>query len=194
MDKVHDRGRLDWMVELAGATIPATAAALAAVWLAPVEGWATGNAMLVGFGGTFAMAFAMLRLVPPEARRLALPEFQIAPLEADELLLDDVVTDDELLLNRVYAGVDELLLDEPMRGRLQLDAVAELLLDDPLLVPPADSRVVQLFADDRMPSAGQLKQRIDRHLAAGERPAASRDASDALTDALAELRRSMRHG
>ena len=73
-----------------------------------------------------------------------------------------------------------------------------LLLDDPLTEPETDSRVVQMFAHLPLPTPGQLKERIDRHLATGsmhvvhefEGPAP--DASDALYAALADLRRSLR--
>jgi hypothetical protein len=43
-----------------------------------------------------------------------------------------------------------------------------------------------------MPTPGQLKARIDRHLEGGGPAEASPDASQALYDALAELRRSLR--
>jgi len=42
-----------------------------------------------------------------------------------------------------------------------------------------------------MPTAGQLKDRIDRHLVNGTAPASPPDASAALHEALAELRRSL---
>jgi hypothetical protein len=63
----------------------------------------------------------------------------------------------------------------------------ELLLEDALPQVAPDSRVVQLFDPAAMPTAGQLKERIDRHLerASSDSPA---DASQALYDALAELR------
>lgn len=64
----------------------------------------------------------------------------------------------------------------------------ELVLDDILAALDPDSRVVQLFARGDVPTAGQLKDRIDRHLD-GALPRA--DASQALNDALAELRRSL---
>ena len=180
MSKAHDRGRLDWLVEIAGASAPAMAAAYAAAKLAPGNGWSLSSAVLVGSCGAFAAAFTALRFVPAEARHLTLPEFAAA-----------VVLDDALLLDEPYAGTDELLLDQPL-ALAATEAVAELLLDDPLPAPEPDSRVVQLFADGRMPTAGQLKHRIDRHLADGARPAAPSDASDALSEALAELRRSLR--
>jgi hypothetical protein len=53
-----------------------------------------------------------------------------------------------------------------------------------------DSRVVRLFDPAAMPTPGELKTRIDDHLAPdGERSA---EAAKALHDALAELRRSLR--
>ena len=65
-----------------------------------------------------------------------------------------------------------------------------LLLDDILAELGPDSRVVRLFDRAAMPSPGELKERIDRHLDAGT--AFTGDASQALHDALAELRRSLR--
>ena len=123
-----------------------------------------------------------MRIVPAESRYLALPDFESA-----------VLFDEVLLLDERYEALDELLLDQP-QVEAATEAVAELLLDDPLPAPTPDSRVVILFADGRMPTAGQLKDRIDRHLADGARPVqvSPSDASDALSDALAELRRSLR--
>ncbi len=180
MGTIHDRGQLDWLVEVAGATAPAVAAAFAAARLAPVNGWPTNIAVLAGFVGVFVAAFAAMRVVPAEPRHLALPGFEPAAI------LDKV-----LLLDEPYAEPDELLLDRPL-VEAETAAVAELLLDDALPAPAPDSRVVQLFAAGRMPTAGQLKHRIDRHLADGGSAAEPSDASDALSEALAELRRSLR--
>lgn len=179
MGKAQDRGRLDWLVEVAGAAAPALAAAFAAAKLAPVNGWSLSTAILGAGAGTYLAAFAAMRAVPAEPRHLALADFA-------------VVLDDELLLDEPYLPMlDEMLLDDPCVVDAA-DAVAELLLDDPLPAPAVNSRVVQLFADGRMPTAGQLKSRIDRHLADGGKPAPTADASDALSAALAELRRSLR--
>lgn len=185
MSKIQDRGRLDWVVEVAGASAPALAAAFAAAKFAPVYGWAVPIAALVAGGGALAVAWVALRIVPPEPRRHRLPAF------------GGVVLDDELLLDQPVADI--LLLDQPLVEReaqplveRETRAVAELLLDDPLATPAADSRVVQLFADGRMPNAGQLKTRIDQHLADSGKAVPAADASDALSDALAELRRSLR--
>lgn len=180
MSNKHDRGQLDWLVELVGAAAPTIAAAFAAAQLAPVNDWPLATAVLVAGGGMFVAAFTAMRFVPADARRHALPEFDTA-----------VVLDEVLLLDELYQVMDELLLDQPL-VEAATEAVAELLLDDPLPAAAPDSRVVQLFADGRMPTAGQLKHRIDRHLADGARPAPSSDASDALSEALAALRRSLR--
>jgi hypothetical protein len=88
------------------------------------------------------------------------------------------------------AGDQILLLDQPVDE--QIHALAELMLDDPLTPPEPDSRVVQLFA--AKPSAGELVNRIERHLGRSA-PAGlpgPADATDALRRALDELRRSLR--
>ena len=178
MNKTHDRGQLDWLVELMGAAVPAVAAGYAAAKLAPASGWPIATAMLLGVGGVFLAAFAALRIVPAEPRHLALPDFE-----------PDAIFDDDLTFD------DELLLDQPWienKVETAIAVVAELLLDDPLSAPTPDSRVVQLFAGTRMPTAGQLKHRVDRHLADGAPPAPAIDAADALGEALSELRRSLR--
>ncbi len=66
----------------------------------------------------------------------------------------------------------------------------ELVLDDVLARLEDFSRVVRLFDRSAMPTPGELKSRIDRHL---ETPtAAPPDASQALHDALSQLRRTLR--
>ncbi len=193
MNRDHDRGTFDWLVELAGSMVPATAAAFAATRLAPTIGVPVGQAVLAAFTIVFALAFGILRLVPAEPRRLRLPQFEQPVLPDDVLSPEEAEFAEELLLSRRYLGWDELLLDQPVDEPVELSAVAELLLDDPLPAAEADSRVVQLFAPGRMPTAGQLQRRIDRHLAGEQRmPPTSQDASDALSEALAELRRSLR--
>jgi hypothetical protein len=57
---------------------------------------------------------------------------------------------------------------------------AELLLDDPLDRVNHDSRVVRLFDPRQMPAAGDSPRSVHP------------DASQALSEALAELRRSLR--
>ena len=63
-----------------------------------------------------------------------------------------------------------------------------LVLDDVLSELGPDARVVRLFDPAEMPTPGQLKVRIDRRLNGGTSHSESPDASQALYDALAELR------
>jgi hypothetical protein len=123
----------------------------------------------------FALAFAVMRRTGrPEAYRL--PDFH-AP-----------VAQSELLLERLWDGADELLLDTPAPLP---DPADELLLDDPLALP-GESRVVRLFDPRRFPDPGELNERIARHLARGGPAGSSADASDELRQALAELRSALR--
>jgi hypothetical protein len=87
-------------------------------------------------------------------------------------------------------GPDELLLTDA--DRLNPADRDPLVLDDVLAEIGPDSRVVRLFDPAAMPTPGQLKARIDRHLDDRGAAEASPDASQALYDALAELRRSLR--
>jgi hypothetical protein len=139
-----------------------------------------------------------------------LPEFDLLPIETSapeavagsyaELVLTPAMavrrTPSELLLTPDMAVLtSELLLTRgQMLGRAVEEPSVPLLLDDVLAELRPDSRVVQLFDPERMPTAGQLKSRIDRHLGRVARDAPARhapDASQALYDALADLRRSL---
>ena len=180
MSRAEDRGRFDGWVELAGAAVPAAAAGFAAFVLAPSLSLAPGPAMAGGAIAIFALAFAAMRSVPPEPRQHRLPHFHVEPIgELPELLLD-CVYEEPLLLVDLYEPADEALL-----------------LDDVLADPGAESRVVQLFGPQPVPTPGELKDRIDRHLAGAAGPVrgsetSAPDAADALFAALAELRRSLR--
>jgi hypothetical protein len=109
-------------------------------------------------------------------------------LGSDELLLTDRLNDELLLTEPVN---DELLLSDADRLAPPV-AADELVLDDILGEIASDARVVRLFDRKAMPTPGELKARIDSHI--GQAPAASApvDASQALSDALAELKRSLR--
>jgi hypothetical protein len=67
-----------------------------------------------------------------------------------------------------------------------------LLLDDVVASIGPDSRVVRLFDPTAMPTPGQLKARIDRHLDRAPLDSATPDDSQALFDALSELRLGLR--
>ena len=142
----------------------------------------------VGAGAAvaFAGAFAGLRAIAPEPQDFLLPALVPSAVPVAE--------SDELLLTEVYRSAppmsDELLLTEVYRPEPQLSD--ELILDDILAKLSPDSRVVRLFDPAAMPTPGHLKARIDQHLN-GESPRAPlEDASQALHEALAELRRSLR--
>ena len=166
------------MIDWVGATVPALCAAYAAMRVAPLFGaGALGSA--VGAGGVmFLIAFAFMASVKPQAATYAIA---VPAREVD---------DETLILDRVWQEVadelDELVLDRPL-VETRTSELAELLLDDALGAPDPGSRVVQLFAPD------QLKQRIDRHLANARAHDAvpAGDASDALSQALAELKQSL---
>jgi hypothetical protein len=65
-------------------------------------------------------------------------------------------------------------------------------LDDVLHAVGPDARVVRLFDVRAAASPAELKARVDRYLGQGASWARSPDASQALVDALTELRRSLR--
>ncbi|HVI05224.1 MAG TPA: hypothetical protein VM711_03915, partial [Sphingomicrobium sp.] len=104
-------------------------------------------------------------------------------LEADVL---DLTDSDRL-------EVEELVLtDSEMLGAAsQMPEKQPLVLDDILAEIDPEARVVRLFDRKAMPTPGQLKSRIDDHLGKDTRMTVP-DASAALSEALAELRRSLR--
>lgn len=167
------------------AAVPAVAAAWSAALLAPLVGWSPAIASPVVGLAVLAAGIAVMRWASPE------PTFMIAPFapptEQAELLLDALWQDAD-------ARADVLLLDQPLEVSLEpsMEALAELVLDDPLPEPEPDSRVVQLFAAPRIPTAGELALRIDRHLGFDGDAAPRQDAADSLRLALDELRRSLR--
>jgi hypothetical protein len=123
------------------------------------------------------------------------PQFKVRAFDVREIETDDFA--DELVLTDDDRLNDELLLTEADRltssDELVLSEADQLLLlDDVLAEIGPDSRVVRLFDRKAMPTPGQLKSRIDDHLGQAAPAAAQSDASQALSDALAELRRSLR--
>ena len=113
-------------------------------------------------------------------------------LENDDLVLtsDDRIGTVELLLTTDdQVAANELLLTEADRVATEVEP---LELDDILAEFGPDSRVVRLFDRKAMPTPGQLKTRIDDHLQHGTPAPVQSDAAQALSDALAELRRSLR--
>jgi hypothetical protein len=78
----------------------------------------------------------------------------------------------------VLTDADRLPVDEPLE------------LDDVLAELGPESRVVRLFDPAKMPTPGQLNSRIEAYQ--GRSAPTYPDASQQLSEALAELRRSLR--
>lgn len=165
--------RIETAVDRVAAALLAIASGYAAfVWLAASSRGPllVGEALAVGVLAYFISA-RLLSSVRPRTRKLPVPIFdvrEVEPLHASEPLL--------LKTSDVW----------------QQPAEEPLLLDDILAEIGPDSRVVRLFDPAAMPTAGELKSRIDRHLDGQASAAQSSDAAQALHDALAELRRSIR--
>ena len=142
---------------------------------------------------TFTLCRSWFAARAEKDQAFAVPVFdvrEIEMLDVDELLLTDldrvgsvelVLTDDDRI------AADELLLTEADRAPAE-----PLELDDILAELGPDSRVVRLFDRKAMPTPGQLKDRIDNHLDQARPEPVQSDAAQALSDALAELRRSLR--
>jgi hypothetical protein len=99
-----------------------------------------------------------------------------------------------VLLPREEQTIEELLLTTDMVADPPAAAEpnAELMLDDVLARIDSDSRVVRLFGPGQMPTAREIKSSIDRHLHFTRQGLNPPDATQALSDALAQLRRSLR--
>ena len=161
-------------IDIGSAGLFAGAAGYSAVLLiaSPVAGAAVATAAFVGAHRALGRIGDSPSLPLPDfaVEELAFPE----PGELPELLLTERT---ELLLTEVA----EALTDEE-------DA---LLLEDRLEAPPQDSRVIRLFDPRLLPTAGELHERIERHLQSPSE-AAYPDATAELHQALAELRKSLR--
>jgi hypothetical protein len=160
-------------VDRAASALFAAAGGYAAyVWLAPRSG---GPLLAAEAAAVAALAFLLcirsLSAIHPKARRLRVPVFDVRDIELGEL--------PELLLTDRH--------EEPT-ARLE----EPLDLDDILVELDPESRVVRLFDPAAMPTPGQLNARIERHLVGDSSAAASQDASQALHEALEQLRRSLR--
>ena len=123
---------------------------------------------------TFAGVFIVLRLTPGTAETYSMPAFSLADLP------DGGVECEELLLT------EEMVPDQLGAGQS-----SELVLDDALARPESGSRVVQLFGPAQIANAGELRANIGGHLHIQERSSNASDATQALSDALAQLRRSL---
>lgn len=187
--------RVETGVELAAATLFGGAVAYAAwSWLRVLTPQAWVYSVTAGVLAGL-ICFRTMRILNRHKPRLPVPIFNVRDIEPqlDELLLTDAERTGcaELVLtdaDRMETG--ELLLTEA--DQLSQPASRPLVLDDILAELGPESRVVTLFDPKAMPTPAQLKTRIDDHLGRGTPPVPLSDASQALSDALAELRRSLR--
>ena len=153
---------------------------LAATLLAAAVGFGVGSLLRGSVGqlqliliaaaalvATYLLCIRALRKVGSGASGHALPEF--APSAVEAIVLEELVLTEA---DRLHPQVEE-----------------PLELTDVLAEIAQDSRVVRLFDPSAMPTPGQLRDRIDRHLDEGT--AAPADASQALFEALSQLRRSL---
>jgi hypothetical protein len=192
-------GRFESGAERGAAALFAAAVAYAAYGLAVAAGADAPAALCAAAAGTLAYWPCSIALAARSGVSFDLPAFGLRAFEfiepGEELLLTNRVAPDELLLTDRVAATGELVLTDADR------ADAPLVLDDILAALGPDARVVRLFDRRAMtapPTPGQLHSRIAGYLgdeaplhAPPEGPAAS-DASEALSAALAELRRSLR--
>jgi hypothetical protein len=203
--------RLNMLVDLGSAAVLAAALGTAVYWIFSglrFESGTTEASVSVALF-SFLLTFEGMRRIDRTGDWLTLSAFVPAPIvaeEPDELVLTDIYRSvganadaGELMLTEVYRPADpiretgELLLSHVYRQGSEQD---ELLLDDILREIGPESRVVRLFDPSRMPTAGELQENIERHLSAAGRAAPEQNAypddSQALHDALAELKRSLR--
>lgn len=198
--------RIETGVERSASALFAAAVGYAAYGFSAASG--VEPQLALGAAGAGALAYLpcsrLLSLAGNRKRRFALGGFAVPEFEfedsPEELLLTDEVAPEELLLtDRV--DPDELVLTDNDRVEGPLD------LDDILAEIGPDARVVRLFDRKAMPAAAatpaQLQARIAEHLGAERLEdeatpiappnlAGPSDASQALSAALAELRRSLR--
>jgi hypothetical protein len=127
----------------------------------------------------FGIAWLALRLFCGNEPQFQMPIFNPADYEPGAI-------GGQLLLAAPVSAEAELVLDEPISA----EEDEELLLEVRAWPQFDDPRVVRLFDPARMPTAGELKERIDRHLHSPDRVIP--DAAQELHEAIAALRQSLR--
>ena len=138
--------------------------------------------------GAFMGSWLVLRKYGAGAKSLPLTSFDQTELEreltklAEEMQRTGGFADDPT----EDADLDELILEDELPASVE----DELILEDPLPARQEESRVIRLF-DPRTETAGEMQERIDRHIRTTSRPQLS-DASQELHEALAALRSSLR--
>lgn len=167
--------RIIWAVALE--VVPAVLfGASAGFCTSKLMGLAPSSVTPVGAGVTaFALAWFVLRLFRGNKPQFPMPRFDPADYEPE---IGQAAV--------LAAAEDELLLDEPVAAEEE----EELLLEVRAWPTEDNGRVIRLFDPARMPTAGELQERIDRHLQSPNRVIP--DAAQELHDAIAALRQSLR--
>lgn len=144
----------------------------------------------VGVGGIVFVATRRFLARIAATRALPVRVFDVRTIDP---VPEPAKVPEQLLLTHVQPpanALDELLLTD-VHAPSSEPGEEPLVLDDVLAELGPDSRVVRLFDRAAMPTPAQLKSRIDAHLSREAVDAPAPDASQALHDALAELRRSI---
>jgi hypothetical protein len=182
--------RIEAIVDHGAAAVLGAAVAAALFLLLPA-----GVAQQGRISAAAACAIVAFWLAAKALRKVGVrtPQFVLRPFEFSQLEFDPVeelvLTDADRLKHTIAQLADELVLTDADR---LLPAGDVLVLDDILAELGPDSRVVRLFDPAAMPTPGQLNARIEQHLRGVSCPAAPADASQALYEALNELKRSLR--
>lgn len=185
--------RIETFAEQVSAVLFAGAAGYAASAASTGETWRLAYAAGATIFAYF-MCLAGMKAAGGRRARFAIRILDVRNLdlsEPDELLLTERLTDELVLTDSDRLGAELILTDA---DRFQDDGAElpePLVLDDVLAAVGSDARVVRLFDRKAMPTPGQLSSSIDRHLDRGS-GSGHPDAAQALSDALAELRRSLR--
>jgi hypothetical protein len=173
--------RIEAVVDRAAAMLFATSLAFLATRFGSLQNVPTWFLALLAAAAGYAACTQILQAVHAERSQFTVAEFEVAEIPEPEPQLD------ELLLTEMT----ELVLTDTDRVGSER-SVDELVLDDILAEIGPGARVVRLFDPAGMPTPGQLKSRIDQHLSGATFSSPAPDDSQALHEALAELRRSLR--
>ncbi|WP_260483743.1 hypothetical protein [Sphingomicrobium flavum] len=145
-------GKYDSAIDLVASALMAAAFGWSLTRLAPGLGLAATGACVLA---AFALTHAFMRLSGVARKKRAIEPAAIEPLPFDESALAEAEAQEAAEAARPLPPPPSP--DEP------------LVLDDILAEMQPESRVARLFgAPDEVPTAGELKERIDRHL--GEQP------------------------
>ena len=179
--------RIEKNVDRAASALFALACSYAAnLWFTgELQGPVLQLATLAAAAFAYLLSARALGAVRPELPRLPVPIFDVRQVEPMDPGATLPSSSSEL------AQTSELLLTD------RIDEAAAtreepLLLDDILAELGSNSRVVRLFDPAAMPTPGELGSKIDRHFEGEASAAQTHDAAQALHDALAQLRRSLR--